>query len=153
MLFALSVLNVYGILIAGWSSNSRLPFLGSLRSIAQMLAYDLGIGINVMIVALYTGSFNLRKIIEYQQDFTWLIWLAPPSAILFFICVLAELKRVPFDLPEAESELVSGYNTEYSGFLFAFFFLAEYSSLILFANIFVILFLGGWAHSSFIELL
>ena len=142
-IFAVSSLGVYGIIMAGWASNSKYAFLGALRSAAQIISYEVSIGIIIMIVLLYVGSFNLTTIVE-SQLYIWNIFILYPCFILFFVSALAETNRVPFDLPEAESELVSGYNVEYSAFTFALFFLAEYSNIILMSFLIVILFLGGW---------
>lgn len=142
-LFAISSLGVYGIILAGWSSNSRYAFLGALRSSAQMISYEVSLGLILMTILLYVGSLNLRTIVLYQIDI-WFIFPFFPLAILFFISILAETNRPPFDLPEAEAELVSGYNVEYSSVGFALFFIGEYSNIILMSSFFVILFLGGW---------
>lgn len=142
-LFAISSLGVYGIILAGWSSNSRYAFLGALRSSAQMISYEVSLGLILMTILLYVGSLNLRAIVLYQIDI-WFIFPFFPLAILFFISILAETNRPPFDLPEAEAELVSGYNVEYSSVGFALFFIGEYSNVILMSSFFVILFLGGW---------
>jgi len=142
-IFAISSLSVYGIILAGWSSNSRYAFLGALRSSAQMISYEISMGLILMTLLLYVGSLNLRLIILYQQD-VWFIFPFFPLAIIFFISILAETNRPPFDLPEAEAELVSGYNVEYSSVGFALFFIGEYSNVILMSSFFVVLFLGGW---------
>lgn len=142
-IFAISSLGVYGIIMAGWSSNSKYAFLGSLRSAAQIISYEISIGIIIMIVLLYVGSFNLTIIVE-SQNLIWNVFILYPCFILFFVSALAETNRVPFDLPEAESELVSGYNVEYSSFTFALFFLAEYSNIILMSFLIVLFFFGGW---------
>lgn len=142
-IFAISSLGVYGIIMAGWASNSKYAFLGAMRSAAQVISYEVSIGIIIVIVLLYVGSFNLTKIVE-SQIFIWNIVIFWPCFLLFFVSALAETNRVPFDLPEAESELVSGYNVEYSAFTFALFFLAEYSNIILMCFLISILFLGGW---------
>lgn len=142
-LFAMSSLGVYGIIMSGWSSNSKYAFLGSLRSAAQLISYEVSMGLTIMPVLTLAGSTNLSAIILSQVDIYFIIPLFP-SFILFFISILAETNRVPFDLPEAESELVSGYNVEYSSIGFTFFFLAEYSNIILMSSLTVILFLGGW---------
>ncbi len=142
-LLATSSLGVYGIIIAGWASNSKYPFLGAIRSAAQMVSYELPIGMIVVIVLLCAGSLNLSDIVRSQQDF-WYVLPLFPMAVIFFICILAETNRAPFDLPESESELVSGYNVEYSAMTFALFFLGEYINMILMSAFFVILFLGGW---------
>jgi NADH-quinone oxidoreductase subunit H len=141
-LFAMSSLGVYGIIISGWSSNSKYAFLGSLRSAAQLISYEISIGLVIMPVLILAQSVNLTAIVLAQSDIFFIIPLFP-SFILFFISILAETNRVPFDLPEAESELVSGYNVEYSAIGFTFFFLAEYSNIILMSSLVVIFFLGG----------
>ena len=142
-LFAVSSLSVYGIIMAGWSSNSKYPFLGSLRSAAQMISYEVSIGFIVVTVALCAGSFNLSKIVLAQQKIWFLIPLFP-MFVLFYISMLAETNRHPFDLPEAEAELVSGYNVEYSSMTFALFFLGEYANMLLMSTFSSLLFLGGW---------
>lgn len=142
-IFAVSSLGVYGIIMAGWASNSKYAFLGSLRSAAQIISYEVSIGIIIMILLIYVESFNLTSIVEAQL-YIWNIFILYPCFILFFVSALAETNRVPFDLPEAESELVSGYNVEYSAFTFALFFLAEYSNIILMCFLIVIFFFGGW---------
>lgn len=142
-IFALSSLIVYGIIMAGWSSNSKYAFLGSIRSSAQMISYEVSIGIILLNLSLCLISLNFIEIVLYQQ-LIWFIFLIFPIYIMFFVSILAETNRAPFDLTEAESELVSGYNVEYSAVGFAFFFIAEYSNIILMSVITVILFLGGW---------
>lgn len=142
-LLAISSLNVYSIIIAGWASNSRYAFLGALRSAAQMISYEVSIGIIVMTVILCAGSLNLSTIV-YAQEACWYIVPLFPSFILFFISVLAETNRAPFDLVEAEGELVAGYYVEYSGILFVLFFIAEYANMILMSILSVIMFFGGW---------
>ena len=142
-LFSISGLSVYGIILAGWSSNSKYPFLGALRSAAQMISYEVSIGFIVVTVALCSGSFNLSKIVLAQQNVWFLIPLFP-MFVLFYISMLAETNRHPFDLPEAEAELVSGYNVEYSSMTFALFFLGEYANMLLMSTFSAILFLGGW---------
>ena len=142
-LFAISALSVYGIILAGWSSNSKYPFLGALRSAAQMISYEVSIGFIVINVALCTGSFNLSQIVLSQQKIWYVIPLFP-MFVLFYISMLAETNRHPFDLPEAEAELVSGYNVEYSSMTFALFFLGEYANMLLMSTFSSILFLGGW---------
>lgn len=142
-LFAISSLSVYGVIISGWSSNSKYAFLGALRSSAQMISYEVSIGLIIMPILLFAGTGNLSGIVLSQENF-WNIIPLLPSFILFTISLLAETNRLPFDLPEAESELVSGYNVEYSSLTFAFFFLAEYCSIILMCGLIVLLFLGGW---------
>lgn len=143
LIFAISSLNVYGIIMSGWASNSKYAFLGALRSSAQMISYEVSMGLLIMPVLLLSGTANLTGIVYAQENMYHCIPLFP-SFILFFISLLAETNRLPFDLPEAESELVSGYNVEYSSITFAFFFLAEYSSIILMSSLLVVLFLGGW---------
>ena len=144
-LLAMSSLGVYGIIIAGWSSNSNYAFLGAIRSTAQMLSYEVSIGLVIITVLLTTGSLNLVDIVEIQKNHPfWLKLLLFPMMIVFFISILAETNRHPFDLPEAEAELVAGYNVEYSSMLFAMFFLGEYANMILTSAMLVILFLGGW---------
>jgi NADH-quinone oxidoreductase subunit H len=142
-LLAMSSLNVYGVLFAGWSSNTKYAYLGSIRSAAQMISYEISIGMTVLCVSICTGSFNLITIVETQVE-TWLIFPLLPMFIIFYISMLAETNWHPFDLPEAEAELVSGYNTEYSGITFALFFLSEYANMILMSTFSAILFLGGW---------
>jgi len=142
--FAISSLSVYGIILAGWSSNSKYAFLGALRSAAQMIAYEVSIGLILIAVLFNVSSLNLSNIVEAQE----LVWFIIPhfcSFILFFISALAETNRAPFDLPEAESELVSGYNVEYSAMTFALFFLAEYANIILISTVIAIVFFGGWS--------
>nr|BBC77511.1 NADH dehydrogenase subunit 1 [Nitzschia sp. PL3-2] len=142
-LFAVSSMNVYGIVLAGWSSNSKYAFLGALRSAAQMISYEISIGFIILSIVVCTGSLNLSKIVLAQQEI-WLIVPLFPLFVMFYISMLAETNRQPFDLPEAESELVSGYNVEYSAMTFALFFLAEYSNMLLMCSLSSILFLGGW---------
>ena len=142
-LFSVSSLSVYGLIMAGWSSNSKYPFLGSLRSAAQMVSYEVSIGFIIVNVCLCAGSFNLSDIIIAQEKVWYLIPLAP-MFVLFYISMLAETNRHPFDLPEAEAELVSGYNVEYSAMTFALFFLGEYANMLLMSAFSSILFLGGW---------
>lgn len=142
-LFAISSLNVYGILLAGWSSNSKYSYLGALRSAAQMISYEISISFIVLTTVLCAGSFNLSNIVLAQKKIYYIIPLFP-MFIIFYISMLAETNRHPFDLPEAEAELVSGYNVEYSAMTFALFFLAEYSNMLLMSAFSSILFLGGW---------
>lgn len=142
-LFAVSSLNVYGILLAGWSSNSKYSYLGALRSAAQMISYEISIGFIVLTTVLCAGSFNLSTIVLAQTKIYYIVPLFP-MFIIFYISMLAETNRHPFDLPEAEAELVSGYNVEYSAMTFALFFLAEYSNMLLMSTFSSILFLGGW---------
>ncbi|NBX04443.1 MAG: NADH-quinone oxidoreductase subunit H, partial [Alphaproteobacteria bacterium] len=143
-LFAISSLGVYGIIIAGWSSNSKYSFLGGLRSAAQMVSYEVSIGLVIITVLLYVGSLNLSQIVLAQQDGWFAFSLLFPMFVVFFISALAETNRHPFDLPEGESELVGGFNTEYSSMSFALFFLGEYANMILMSTMISILFLGGW---------
>ncbi|MDE1151206.1 MAG: NADH-quinone oxidoreductase subunit NuoH [Micavibrio sp.] len=142
-LFAISSLGVYGILMAGWASNSRYAFLGGLRSAAQMVSYEVSIGLVLVTVLLTTGSLNLTTIVEVDKPF-WVDLLLFPMFIVFVISALAETNRAPFDLPEGESELVGGYNVEYSSMTFALFFLGEYMNMILMSAMTTVLFLGGW---------
>jgi NADH-quinone oxidoreductase subunit H len=142
-IFTISSLSVHSVIMAGWSSNSKYAFLGALRSAAQMISYEVSMGITIVSVILLTGSLNLNDIVLAQKNIWFCIPLLP-MFIIFFICALAETNRHPFDLPEAEAELVSGYNVEYSAMSFALFFLAEYSNIILMCSLTVILFLGGW---------
>ena len=143
-LFAISSLGVYGIIIAGWASNSKYSFLGGLRSAAQMVSYEVSIGLIMITVLLCVGSLNLNKVIEAQKDGWFAFGILFPMFIMFFISALAETNRHPFDLPEGESELVGGFNTEYSSMSFALFFLGEYANMILLSAMTSILFLGGW---------
>lgn len=142
-LFAMSSLGVYGIIMSGWSSNSKYAFLGALRSTAQMVSYEVSIGFIMVTVVICCGSFNLQQIIHYQKD-VWFIVPFFPLFLMFFISALAETNRHPFDLPEAEAELVSGYNVEYSAMGFALFSLGEYANMLMMSSINVILFFGGW---------
>jgi len=143
ILLAISSLSVYGVIMSGWSSNSKYALLGALRSSAQMISYEVSIGLLIMPVLALSSSLNLTNIVLAQNEL-FNCWPFLCSFVLFFICILAETNRLPFDLPEAESELVSGYNVEYSALTFALFFLAEYSYMILMSSLLVILFLGGW---------
>ncbi len=143
-LFAISSLGVYGILMAGWASNSKYAFLGGLRSAAQMVSYEVSMGFIIITVLLVAGSLNLTDIVMAQKNTVWFIIPLFPMAVIFFISTLAETNRHPFDLPEAEAELVSGYNVEYSAMTFALFFLGEYANMILMCGMTTILFLGGW---------
>ena len=142
-LFSISSLSVYGILLAGWSSNSKYPFLGAIRSTAQMISYEVSIGFVIVNICLCTGSFNLSKVVLSQSNIWYIIPLFP-MFIIFAISMLAETNRHPFDLPEAEAELVSGYNVEYSAMTFALFFLGEYANMLLMSSFMAVLFLGGW---------
>ena len=141
--FAISSLGVYGIVMAGWSSNSRYAFLGALRSAAQMVSYEVSIGIIIINVLLCVGSLNLNDIVLAQKNLWYVIPLFP-MFVVFFISALAETNRPPFDLPEAEAELVAGYQTEYSGMMYAMFWLGEYANILLMCAMGSILFLGGW---------
>jgi len=142
-LFAVSSLGVYGIIIGGWASNSKYPFLGAIRSAAQMVSYEVSIGIIIINVLLCVGSLNLNQIVLAQKNI-WFIFPLFPMFVIFFISALAETNRPPFDLPEAESELVAGYQTEYSGMMYAMFWLGEYANILLLCALGSILFLGGW---------
>ena len=142
-LFAVSSLGVYGIIMGGWASNSKYPFLGSIRSAAQMVSYEVSIGVIIINVLLCVGSLNLNDIVLAQKDLWYIIPLFP-MFVIFFISALAETNRPPFDLPEAEAELVAGYQTEYSGMMYAMFWLGEYANILLMCAMGSILFLGGW---------
>ena len=142
-LFAISSLGVYGIIMAGWASNSKYAFLGALRSAAQMVSYEVAIGFVIITVLLCAGSLNLSAIVEAQRGLWFCVPLLP-MFVIFFISGLAETNRSPFDLPEAEAELVAGYNVEYSSMTFALFFLGEYANMILMSGMTTVLFLGGW---------
>ena len=142
-LFAVSSLGVYGIIMGGWASNSKYPFLGAIRSAAQMVSYEVSIGIIIINVLLCVGSLNLIDIVNAQKNL-WFVVPLFPMFVVFFISALAETNRPPFDLPEAEAELVSGYQTEYSGMMYAMFWLGEYANILLMCAMGTILFLGGW---------
>ncbi len=142
-IFAVSSLGVYGIIMGGWASNSKYPFLGAIRSAAQMVSYEVSIGIIIINVLLCVGSLNLSDIVMAQQNM-WFIIPLFPMFVIFFISALAETNRPPFDLPEAEAELVAGYQTEYSGMMYAMFWLGEYANILLMCALGSILFLGGW---------
>ena len=142
-LFAVSSLGVYGIIMGGWASNSKYPFLGAIRSAAQMISYEVSIGVIIINVLLIVGSLNLTDIVLAQEKI-WFIIPLFPMFIIFFISALAETNRPPFDLPEAEAELVAGYQTEYSGMMYAMFWLGEYANILLMCAMGSILFLGGW---------
>jgi len=142
-LFAVSSLGVYGIIMGGWASNSKYPFLGAIRSAAQMVSYEVSIGVIIINVLLCVGSLNLNDIVLAQQNL-WFIIPLFPMFVIFFISALAETNRPPFDLPEAEAELVAGYQTEYSGMMYAMFWLGEYANILLMCAMGAILFLGGW---------
>jgi NADH-quinone oxidoreductase subunit H len=144
-LLAISSLGVYGVIIAGWASNSKYAFLGAIRSAAQMISYEVSIGLTIITVLIATQTLNLREIVLAQQNMPFYMdILLLPMMVIFFISILAETNRHPFDLPEAEAELVSGYNVEYSSIAFALFFLGEYANMILMSAMNVILFMGGW---------
>jgi len=142
-IYALSSLAVYGIILAGWVSQSKYPFLGAIRSAAQMISYEVSIGLIFVIIALCAHSLNLMDIVYAQEINGWFIVTLFPMAGVFFISIIAETNRAPFDLPEAEAEIVAGYNLEYSSIIFAFFFLGEYGNILLMSALFSILFLGG----------
>jgi len=142
-IFAVSSLGVYGIILSGWSSNSKYAFLGCLRSSAQMISYEISLGFILVSIVISSGSFNLQTIV-LSQKYVWFIFMFFPLFLVFFISALAETNRHPFDLPEAEAELVSGYNVEYSSMGFALFSLGEYSNMLLISSLASILFLGGW---------
>ena len=142
-LFAVSSLGVYGIIMGGWASNSKYPFLGAIRSAAQMVSYEVSIGVIIINVLLCVGSLNLNDIVIAQQNM-WFVIPLFPMFVIFFISALAETNRPPFDLPEAEAELVAGYQTEYSGMMYAMFWLGEYADILLMCAMGAILFLGGW---------
>lgn len=152
VLYALAVssLGVYGVLISGWSSNSKYAFLGGLRSAAQMVSYEIPMGFVLVTVVVCVGSANLTEIVLSQSDI-WLIFPLFPLGLMFFICCLAETNRHPFDLPEAEAELVSGYNVEYSAMGFALFFLGEYANMLFMSALTSIVFLGGWSPLIFMS--
>ena len=142
-LFAISSLGVYGIIMGGWASNSKYPFLGAIRSAAQMVSYEVSIGVIIINVLLCVGSLNLGDIVMAQENL-WFVIPLFPMFVIFFISALAETNRPPFDLPEAEAELVAGYQTEYSGMMYAMFWLGEYANILLMCAMGAILFLGGW---------
>jgi NADH-quinone oxidoreductase subunit H len=142
-LFAVSSLGVYGIIMGGWASNSKYPFLGAIRSAAQMISYEVSIGVIIINVLLCVGSLNLNDIVMAQENL-WFVIPLFPMFVIFFISALAETNRPPFDLPEAEAELVAGYQTEYSGMMYAMFWLGEYANILLMCAMGAVLFLGGW---------
>ena len=142
---SISSVGVLGIILGGWASNSKYPLLGALRSAAQMVSYEVALGFSTIGVLMLSGSLSLVKIVEAQKNAGfWYVFLQPVGFILFFVCGVAETNRAPFDLPEAESELVAGFHTEYSGFRFSLFFLAEYANMLTVAMMAVTLFWGGW---------
>jgi NADH-quinone oxidoreductase subunit H len=148
--FAASSLGIYGIILSGWASNSRYAFFGALRSAAQMVSYEVSIGLILVSVLIVTGSLNFVQIVAFQKTIFFCLPFFP-LFLMFLVSILAETNRAPFDLPEAESELVSGYNVEYSAMGFALFFLAEYSSMILMSALTVIIFMGGWVSFDFLN--
>ena len=151
-LFAVSSLGVYGIIMGGWASNSKYPFLGAIRSAAQMVSYEVSIGVIIINVLLCVGSLNLNDIVLAQKKM-WFVLPLFPMFVIFFISALAETNRPPFDLPEAEAELVAGYQTEYSGMMYAMFWLGEYANILLMCAMGSVLFLGGWLPPLDIEVL
>ena len=142
--FGIVSLGVYGIVLAGYAANSKYPFLGGIRSSAQMISYEIAMGMSVVPLFLVVGNLNLSKVIEYQAQNGWLICYTPVSFFIFLVSAFAETNRLPFDLPECETELVAGYNTEYSSMKFALFFMGEYANMIAAASMMVVLFFGGW---------
>ena len=142
--FAVTSLTVYAILLSGWSSNNKFSFIGGLRSSAQLVSYEIPMGMSILGVVLMTGSLNLERVIENQAESWWNIFFQPLAFLIFMVSAFAECNRLPFDLPEAEQELVGGYHTEYSGLKFVFFYLGEYTHLVTTSFLFVILFFGGW---------
>ena len=142
--FGIVSLSVYGIVLAGYASNSKYPFLGSIRSSAQMISYEIAMGMSVVPVFMLVGELNLTKVVEYQSSGAWIIFKQPLAFVIFLIAAFAETNRLPFDMPESESELVGGYHTEYSSMKFALFFLGEYAAMIAVSAMMVVLFLGGW---------
>jgi NADH-quinone oxidoreductase subunit H len=142
--FGIVSLGVYGVVLAGYAANSKYPFLGGIRSSAQMISYEIAMGMSVVPVFLLVGDLNLSQVIYYQAQHGWLILYAPVSFFIFLVAAFAETNRLPFDLPEAEQELVGGYNTEYSSMKFALFFMGEYAALIAVSAMMVVLFFGGW---------
>jgi NADH-quinone oxidoreductase subunit H len=144
-IFAIASLGVYGIVLAGWSSNSKYPFLGGVRSSAQMISYEVCLGLSVVPVFMQVGALNLMKVVEYQAQHVWLILCQPLSFLIFLVSAFAETNRLPFDFPEAEQELVAGYNTEYSSMKFGMFFMGEYAAMFVQSALMATLFLGGWS--------
>jgi NADH-quinone oxidoreductase subunit H len=143
-IIAISSLGIYGVILSGWSSNSKYPFLGALRSTAQMVSYELTLGFIILCMSTFSRSWSIEYYVESQDQIGWYVYYLPFFAIIFFICSLAETNRHPFDLPEAEAELVSGYNVEYSAMTFALFSLGEYGNMLMMCSLNVILFWGGW---------
>jgi NADH-quinone oxidoreductase subunit H len=144
-IFAIASIGVYGIVLAGWSSNSKYPFLGGVRSSAQMISYEVCLGLSVVPVFMQVGALNLMKVVEYQAQHSWLILCQPLSFLIFLVSAFAETNRLPFDFPEAEQELVAGYNTEYSSMKFGMFFMGEYAAMFVQSALMATLFLGGWS--------
>jgi NADH-quinone oxidoreductase subunit H len=142
--FGIVSLGVYGIVLAGYAANSKYPFLGGIRSSAQMISYEIAMGMSVVPLFLIVGNLNLSRVIEYQAQNGWLFWYAPVSFFIFLVSAFAETNRLPFDLPECETELVAGYNTEYSSMKFALFFMGEYANMLAGSAMMVTLFFGGW---------
>jgi len=142
--FGIVSLGVYGIVLAGYAANSKYPFLGGIRSSAQMISYEIAMGMSVIPLFLIVGNLNLSGVIEYQAQNGWLIFYAPVSFFIFLVSAFAETNRLPFDLPECETELVAGYNTEYSSMKFALFFMGEYANMLAGSAMMVTLFFGGW---------
>lgn len=143
--FGIVSLGVYGIVLAGYASNSKYPFLGGIRSSAQMISYEIAMGMSVVTLFLIVGDLNLSKVIQWQVDHGWLVFYQPVSFVIFLVAAFAETNRLPFDLPESETELVGGYHTEYSSMKFALFFLGEYANMIASSAMMVTLFFGGWS--------
>ncbi len=143
--FGIVSLGVYGIVLAGYASNSKYPFLGGIRSSAQMISYEIAMGMSVVTLFLIVGDLNLSKVIQWQADHGWLVFYQPVSFVIFLVAASAETNRLPFDLPESETELVGGYHTEYSSMKFALFFLGEYANMIASSAMMVTLFFGGWS--------
>jgi|TARA_Y100000588_G_scaffold100932_1_gene109662 NADH-quinone oxidoreductase subunit H len=150
LIFALSSLGVYGIVLAGWASNSKYPFLGGVRASAQMISFELAMGLSVLPVFLWVnepgsiGGLNLARVVDWQDNGWWMIFVQPVSALVFLVALFAESNRLPFDMPESETDLVGGFHTEYGAFKFGLFFTAEYAHVIVGSAIFALLFLGGW---------
>lgn len=143
-ILAVASMGVYGLVLAGWSSNSKYPYLGSIRAAAQLISYELSMALALLSVGLWVGNFSLTQIVALQQHSTWLVLLQPLSAFIFLVALFAETNRAPFDMPEAEAELAGGYNVEYGSLKFGMFFVGEYTNMIIGSAIFVNLFLGGW---------
>jgi len=141
--FALSSLGVYGVALGGWASNSKFSLLGSIRGVGQMISYELSLGLSLVPVVMLAGSFSLVDIVNAQASYPFIL-VQPVSFLIFFLSAAAEIKRIPFDLPEAENELVAGYHTEYSGMRFGLYFLGEYVTMIMLGSLLAVFFLGGW---------